>query len=296
MTTTSGNSIGCGRRPRHQGFTLVELMIALTLGLVVTAAIGYVFLSSKRSLNYGQGMARLQENQRSSLIILNTVLRQAGYVYDTFTYTSPSMAFPGPPYAVFGGSATSGLSSTFVGSNSNVSTAGDFIEIAFVGDDDGTGTTGSMRNCLGTLVKRSEISLNVFYVNKAANEKVPSLYCSAEQVVLGSPSTVSGTAPPPQPLIYGVSSLTVTYGIDSSLPPDRAVDYYATTSQMSSTLWPKVMSLGLRLQTQSTDLVDSVSSGPVTTGGNNTLTGSTASGFYLQRPLTQTVVIRNKLQ
>lgn len=50
-------------KPIHQqGFTLVELMISLVLGLLVIAAATGIFLSAQRSMNMQTGMSELQQN------------------------------------------------------------------------------------------------------------------------------------------------------------------------------------------------------------------------------------------
>lgn len=47
---------------QQQGFTLVELMISLVLGLLVIAAATGIFLSAQRSMNMQTGMSELQQN------------------------------------------------------------------------------------------------------------------------------------------------------------------------------------------------------------------------------------------
>lgn len=64
---------------RQRGLSLVELMIALTLGLMLTAAIGYFYLGSRQSYRTQDGMARLQENARYALEVIARDVRMAGY-------------------------------------------------------------------------------------------------------------------------------------------------------------------------------------------------------------------------
>lgn len=44
----------------QKGFTLIELMIAITLGLLISAAALMIFLSSQRSLAIQGGMGEIQ--------------------------------------------------------------------------------------------------------------------------------------------------------------------------------------------------------------------------------------------
>lgn len=57
------------------GFTLIELMVALALGLLITAAGLSVFLSSQRSLGLQSGMSELQQNANFGLSLLTHDLR-----------------------------------------------------------------------------------------------------------------------------------------------------------------------------------------------------------------------------
>jgi type IV pilus assembly protein PilW len=64
---------------RAYGFGLVELMIALVLGLVLIAGAGQVFLSTKGVYRLEQGLSRLQENARYAMDTMTRDLRMAGY-------------------------------------------------------------------------------------------------------------------------------------------------------------------------------------------------------------------------
>lgn len=70
--------------PRHprstqRGLTLIELMIALGLGLVLVAALGYLYAGQRQSWRTLEAVARLQENGRYALELLGQDLRMAGY-------------------------------------------------------------------------------------------------------------------------------------------------------------------------------------------------------------------------
>ncbi len=71
--------------PAQRGFTLIELMIALVLGLLVIAAAGAIFLSNRRVYGSTEATNRLQENQRSAFELLTRDIREAG--------TNPCMRF-----------------------------------------------------------------------------------------------------------------------------------------------------------------------------------------------------------
>lgn len=66
-----------GRVPA--GFSLIELMIAMVLGLLLTTGIVTVYLESKRNYRLEDEMARMQENGRYALYLLKRELTLAGF-------------------------------------------------------------------------------------------------------------------------------------------------------------------------------------------------------------------------
>jgi type IV pilus assembly protein PilW len=62
-----------------RGFSLVELMVALTIGLIILAAVSMLFVSSKKTYTSQDNLARLQENARFAMQFLIKDLRLAGY-------------------------------------------------------------------------------------------------------------------------------------------------------------------------------------------------------------------------
>jgi len=62
------------------GFSLIELMLALSLGVVVTAGIVQLFVGNSQTYNLLNGQARMQENARFALDFLSRSVRSAGYL------------------------------------------------------------------------------------------------------------------------------------------------------------------------------------------------------------------------
>lgn len=66
-------------QPRCAGFSLVELMVALVLGLVIMAAVLSIFVGMSQSVRTETTISRLQENARFALEKLSVDVRQAGF-------------------------------------------------------------------------------------------------------------------------------------------------------------------------------------------------------------------------
>lgn len=63
----------------QRGLTLVELMISLTLGLVLLAGIGTLFVYTNRSNRQNEMLASMQDQARFALSTLSRDLSMAGY-------------------------------------------------------------------------------------------------------------------------------------------------------------------------------------------------------------------------
>jgi len=66
---------------RQSGFTLVELMVALAIGLIASIGIVSLFNGTSRSNRLQEGLARLQENGRFAVARIETDLRMASAPY-----------------------------------------------------------------------------------------------------------------------------------------------------------------------------------------------------------------------
>jgi type IV pilus assembly protein PilW len=69
----------CMRRAQL-GVTVVELMVALLLGVILTGGAVQVFVSNRATYAFNEGFARLQENGRFALDTLSYHARLAGYL------------------------------------------------------------------------------------------------------------------------------------------------------------------------------------------------------------------------
>jgi type IV pilus assembly protein PilW len=66
-------------RRSQQGVTLIELMIALVIGLLATGAMLKVYVDSSQLYRFNEGLARIQENGRFGLEFIRRDARMAGF-------------------------------------------------------------------------------------------------------------------------------------------------------------------------------------------------------------------------
>jgi type IV pilus assembly protein PilW len=71
-----------GLRParRHAGMTLIELMVAIALGLVVLTIVLQIFLSSRQAYRVSDNLSRVQEQARYLADQMSNVVRMIDYV------------------------------------------------------------------------------------------------------------------------------------------------------------------------------------------------------------------------
>ncbi len=63
----------------QSGLSLIEVMVSLTIGLIILAALGYFFLSSTQINRTTDDVSRMQESGRNALELMGRSIRQAGY-------------------------------------------------------------------------------------------------------------------------------------------------------------------------------------------------------------------------
>jgi len=69
-------------RARQRGVTLVEMMIAMLLGIFLLSSVYFMHAKTKQAYRYQSGLAQIQEQGRFATIFLTRSLRLAGYPGD----------------------------------------------------------------------------------------------------------------------------------------------------------------------------------------------------------------------
>lgn len=78
MKSSSRSRHVSSSRCPSRGFSLIELMVAITLGLLLTAGLVQLFSATRVTFNTNDALARVQENGRFALENLKSALREAG--------------------------------------------------------------------------------------------------------------------------------------------------------------------------------------------------------------------------
>ncbi|MBC3874614.1 PilW family protein [Undibacterium flavidum] len=234
---------------RTQGRSLIEIMIALTIGMVILIAISTLFIGNRQSFRSSDDKARLDEEGRLALNLMAFHVRMSGYgtmltpiekytdernpdstlmnkVYPA-TYTTYTDRRTGQSV-----DAIRGCAGGFADTAANVATVGcaagtssDAFLVRYVVDQDIIASGGAVpTDCLGSTVSLSPaipeekgrpgaaayyLIENRFYVQNNAATGNPELYCR------GNGATVPGAnlVNPGQPIAENVESLKIIYGL-----------------------------------------------------------------------------------
>lgn len=117
-------------RSAGRGFTLVELMIALTLGLLIVAGVTSLFIGMRASYSFQEGLSRVQENGRFAVQTLSHELRMSGFAGCTNNITNwLNPTGTGYTESVFGDRAVTGWESvgTAPGDSYTIGTAANWL-------------------------------------------------------------------------------------------------------------------------------------------------------------------------
>ena len=194
------------RGRRSAGFTLVELMVSLVIGLLLTLVVAQLFIGSRRTFATTDDLSRMQESVRFGSQILTRMIHQAGYL--TSPNTQASTVFAAPNLAIQGvagaGAVPDGLTIRFQGYTNPL-----------------TGVTESIQNCRGEAVPAGVMSENRFTI-----ENVPTVDAG---VVVQVPSLVCRTNTDnfvgQYVIVPNVENMKILYGEDT-IGSDSSVDRF----------------------------------------------------------------------
>ena len=173
---------------REAGFTLVEMMIALSIGLLLTLSVSYILSGSLQIFRVQGENARIQESSRFLMETLGHQIKQAGYAAISTDFSDLKLGFSGTPIT-----GEAGVVAARTGERKDGS---DYLAVSFDASTD----------CQGNVAAGGTVQ-NEFYLT--ANDE---LVCAS-----------GGGAP--EVLADGVESFKVLYGVDAD--GDYSVERYA---------------------------------------------------------------------
>jgi len=220
-------------RNRHRGLTLVELMVALVIGLLISLAAVSAFLMTRQGFTTVDAASQLRDNARFATDLIQRISSQTGFKDPAFLVSPPSQAdIANDAAGLIAANITGFNNALFKSTDLTTATArtagvvgygSDVLilryQTAKLNNDPNSSTAdGSMIDCAGNTIttipiNRNDRMVSVFHVTVGSDGE-PSLMCSRSD---------DGLAPySAQPLVRGVENFQVLYGVDGFTTANNA--------------------------------------------------------------------------
>ena len=194
----------------QRGFTLVEVLVALLIGLFLLGGLSTVVFDNRRTFGTQALLAQLQDAERLSMTMIGDVVQLAGYFPSPTLNTANSVLLAG-------GGMTAGqpLTGTY-----SAAPPGDTLTSRYA-----TNSGDGILNCTGTSNSSGAVATYVNTFSVVAGQ----LVC-----------TLNGTQ---YPLVSGVTNLSVLYGVNTTGSGNN-VDTYMNAAQVTAAAdWNSVISV-----------------------------------------------------
>jgi type IV pilus assembly protein PilW len=210
-------------RRQQRGFTLVELSIAVLIGLFLLGGLLTLVQDMRRTFGAQNQLGQLQDSERLAMTLIADVVQAAGYYPDP-TQQIPTLIFPGNAPFV-------SVAAQTIAGTGNLVAPGDSISVRYL-----TAPNDGVINCVG--------GTNTF--------GVPTIFINTFRVVANATQDLQCTfnGGKPVTLVSGVKNLQILYGI-KRLPigvgATNNVDTFATWGQMVGPDWGHVICVKVTL-------------------------------------------------
>lgn len=224
-----------GPRPQH-GLSLIELLVAMGLGLILVVGIGTVYLGSRQTYRMQEANARVQETGRFALEVIGRSLRQAGAGANISGAQNIKVIECAPPICTAITGANDGTVIVVNGNNRPTDTFtvqfyagldelldmnndGDFTDanVDCYGSRDATGrrVCGCMIQLAAPCIVANNVVGNQFILQQSA---------AADPPELAAVGTVNGGGAVTATLLSEVEDFQIQYGVDSD--GNQSADVY----------------------------------------------------------------------
>lgn len=223
---------------RQRGFTLIELSIALLIGLFLIGGLLVMLQGNRRAFTSQTQLAQLQDNQRLAMTMITDVVQSAGYYPDPVNNTAVTMLTAAAP--IVAGQAIYGTANA-------TASLGDKLTIRYR-----TLSGDMIPNCNGTTysgaANSTHLYTNEFSLAVTPATSIPQSWPFTSGNTWSLMCSVDGATP--VELITGLSRMDVLYGVKHSATANNSADTYLTLAQMTAADWSKIMAIKIKLTFQ----------------------------------------------
>ncbi len=293
-------------RLAQAGFTLVEMMVAMAIGLAVIGALIGAYVVSFQSGRHSDAMVQITGDAALALNVMRQQVAQAGFSQAHGVSEGGGLVlhtFPGVSGCEAAGfvdlKASIAAPDNCGAANPDPATP-DSLEVAYEGSvleasssngilSSGGGSKQPL-DCLGNTFPKTHddatgddywLNDSKFYVDKG------SLYCKG-------PGNAAGAV-----VVQNVETLQVTYGMAAApagAPGAGQIVYYDVAPPAGSPAWADVLSINLCVQVRSaTKVLDKAQQATLGTWIDCANAHQVSSDGYMRRTFSTTIVLQNKL-
>jgi type IV pilus assembly protein PilW len=204
--------------PPARGLTLVEMLVALAIGLATVLAAGRLIQLATAAQAAHSERAALDDAGRYAIELLGRAVRQAGWLDPAALAPPDAAALLDAAPAPIAGLDAHALGRATVAIDDPLPdqvNGSDVLALRFAGAGPAPDGDGSMASCAGFPVAQGETGWSIFYVARNA-EGEAELRCKYRGAANWSADA----------LVSGVDGFQVLYGLDTDTPPDGAPNRY----------------------------------------------------------------------
>ncbi|HVP34136.1 MAG TPA: PilW family protein [Steroidobacteraceae bacterium] len=212
----------------QRGFTIVELMVTIAIAMFLLGGLVTVVQNVRNTYTQQQALVQLQDQQRFAITLLTDVIQNGGY-FDNPTGDTVVSALP----LDVGDGFPTGQAFTGLQGGAGPAAAADTLDTVSVRYRTAPGD--QIINCSGS---SNTTGVEHVYINTF----------SVLGGVLQCQLITDGVAGPALPLVSGVASLTIYYGVKRLTPAtDYNVDTYLQANAMQASDWSNISSVRVRV-------------------------------------------------
>ena len=231
IATVSRSAADC------RGFTLVEMLIAITVGLFLLGGVMTILQDTRRATSSQTEATQLQDSVRLAMTTLTDVIQTAGY-YSSPLYSTPQASLTaGAPFIA--GQAITGTGAF------TATAPGDTVSVQYQ-----TVTGDGILNCSGTsnTTGGNEIFVNTFSLDAAGDLQCTLTSALGTSTIVLIPAVTTGTNQ------LKITDLQILYGVQTNFAlGNQCADSYLDATQVSArtingqTAWNYVVSVRVTL-------------------------------------------------
>jgi type IV pilus assembly protein PilW len=224
----------------QRGFTMVELMIAITIALFLSLGLLTLVQAMKRTAMVQGGLSQLQDNQRMAMNLISDVIQQAGYFPNPQSNTAAGMFPINAQFPSFAGQSVVGS-----GAWNDPAQPGNSITIRYA--TGGTvvvppATPDYAIDCTGNPSNGPTTFTNTFSIQPDAVDPTTfDLTCTVLNSAVGPPPTTVY-------LVNGVTQMQIKYGVQTNPGVSNgSADTYLDAATMGTSYWNTIVSVKVTL-------------------------------------------------